>query len=111
MEVKNEITIFMNSLTAIQKELQLKSDVLTSTPKLKEILDCIDNYQEQLSAINSSESTLFNNNENNSKTNQQISKQTNGQLNKIDSKELKIKLLFKIGKLVNEKFELLKIIL
>jgi hypothetical protein len=95
MDLKNELTLYLNDINSIKKLLNLDSDL----SKFSEILNDLENYYEQANSIKSAKSSLFK------------SSYNGNPINVIEREELRHKLLFKINKLINENIELVEEIL
>ncbi len=100
MDLKKELTSYLSEINSIKKALDLDGDLV----KLNEILNDLDNYFEQINAINSVNSSLFE-----PKTKDMASNKKT--ITQINTRELKYKLLFKINAFVNKNLELLDEIL
>ena len=95
-ELKNQLNVYLNELSTLQQELSLN-----------ELLDCMENYSEQMNASKSPSCMLF----------RSIQSPPTRQSNNksvctiIDKSELRQKLLYKLNQLMSDKIELLHVVL
>lgn len=106
MDLKHGLTIYINDLTLIQKELQINDE----SSKLDTIFTYMENYYEQIESIKSPRSSIFKS-ESHSLNTQKIPEKSKIYNCSVNRQDLKQKLMFKLNQLVNEKIKLIEAIL